>query len=344
MLENEELINNLAQRLTMREPRVEVLNNRIINQYLPIVRALDISFRKRVENKSLLLPELREDGNESIAIYSDYGGESPDSRYLTYSVLVCGWNHSYSLPEYMSKIRKKYNLKDKEISFKDLKFGPISRSLSDYLRVLNNSVVGLLVNVVIDKKVDSFYGRNIPSYILEDLEDREMNAWKPKITGKVIRIVHIVSYIIALLSKDSHKLYWVTDHDAIAESKDKHEKLVSFLQSALTLYTDNRFPVIGYSTPFNDRDINQLDFLSCADIAAGALEQYFTRRKKLNSVTVKPGTNKILKWLSSDGICLKKHTILIEENDDGVITIGEVKFSNDEVGSKSHKVAVRVSY
>lgn len=339
------LIQELAQRVTIYEPHIDILDEKVIDQYLLHIRALDSSFKKKIENKTLLLPELRKDGNESIAIYSDYGGESSDSMYLSYSFLVCGWNHSFSFPEEMKEIRKKYNLKDKEISFKDLRYGPIKRSLAEYLSLIQDTVPGILVNIIVDKKIESFFGGKVPpSYVVKELKDRNLGEWKPKVLEKVMRIVHTISYLVALLSKDGQKLYWVTDHDSIAANKKMHDNLAQLFQSVLDLYTKNKFPLVGYSTPFENKSVRQIDFLSCPDLAAGALEHYFTRKKKFDNLEIKPEADKILEWLGTDGICLKKHTLLIEQDNDNNINMGEVVFTTESLNKNINQIPVKVRY
>ena len=339
------MLKDFAQRVTITEPQINVLKEDIIDQYLLNVRALDHSFRQKLGRKKLLLPELRNDGNESIVVYSDYGGESSDSLYQTYSFLVCGWNHSFAFPEGMVDLRKKHSLGEKEISFKDLRYGPIKRSLDEYLTLLHNTVPGILVTVVVDKKIKSFFGEKIPTYVFEELDSVGLNQWKPQVTEKVMRITHLVAYLIALLSKTGQKLLWVTDHDSIAANSDTHNKLADLLGSVLTLYTTNKYPVIGYATPFENRNLAQLDFLSCADMAAGAVEHYFTHRAKTpDNLKIKPEADKILEWLGINGIALKKHTVIIEKNEDGSIDMGEVEFSSDSVRDSNQEIPVSVKY
>jgi hypothetical protein len=119
------LFYEFGQKVTMREPQVSVLNSEIYDQYILTVKAIDSCLKNKLESKKLLLPELRTYGNETIAIYSDYGGESSDSKFFTYSFLVCGWNHSFAFQEFMNDLRAKYKLNDKEISFKDIGYGPV---------------------------------------------------------------------------------------------------------------------------------------------------------------------------------------------------------------------------
>lgn len=114
--------------------------------YPAVTSAIENHFRNCERRKVLLLPELTYK-NETIAVFSDYGGESKDSDYLTYSFLVCALQQTGSFQRIMSDIRSNHKLGRKEISFKDFGYGPISRALDDYLAALD-MVPGLLFTMV----------------------------------------------------------------------------------------------------------------------------------------------------------------------------------------------------
>lgn len=334
---NKKLFYEFGQKVTMREPQVSVLNNEIYDQYILTVKAIDSCLKNKLVSKKLLLPELRTHGNETIAIYSDYGGESTDSKYYTYSFLVCGWNHSFTFHQVMNDLRIKYKLDDKEISFKDLGYGPIKRALNEYLMGLNNFVPGLLLTLAVDKKIKSVFGDVVPEYVLKDIKNAGFGGWKSQVTEKVMRIVHSVSYLVALLSKDGQKIYWNTDNDSIVANSEQQNNFINLFNSVLTIYTNNKFKNIGLSLPFDEKSTMQLDFLSCPDLAAGAVEHYFTRVNSTHTSTIKSEANHILEWLGRDGVALKKHTIVIEKTSSGnfsaseVVFNGNISFKRDEV-------------
>ena len=62
-------------------------------EYPVIIRAIEDHFNNLERRKTLLLPELAHK-NETVAVFSDYGGESKDSKCFTYSFLVCAWNQT----------------------------------------------------------------------------------------------------------------------------------------------------------------------------------------------------------------------------------------------------------
>ena len=71
---NDELV-ALARRVTWKPTGVSVLKEELLDQYSPLVRMIEIHLAEKSAKNKLLLPELRKDGNESVAIFSDYGGD-----------------------------------------------------------------------------------------------------------------------------------------------------------------------------------------------------------------------------------------------------------------------------
>ncbi|MEJ6079735.1 hypothetical protein MT391_14520 [Vibrio sp. 1-Bac 57] len=327
--DNEALI-KLANRMVKKTNQINVLQDKYIGQYPPLITFIDELFKKSLKNKTLMLPELNKDGNGSTSIFSDYGGEAKDSNYLTYSFLVCGWNHSHGLEIEMKKIREKYGLGDKEISFKDFRFGPIKRALPDYLNALDNYVFGMLFTVIIDKKAGPFFNIRTEEglSVSQHLKANNLGVWKPKVAEKLMRITHIAAYLTNLLAEEDQKLLWMTDSDAIASTSSQLNDLIKVFDRVLLLYGEKPYPLVGGAIPFKERSVKMLDLLSCADISAGSIEHYFTRKDKMNdSLTVKEEANSVLEWLSRDGIGLKKKTIIIQSaEEDGKVNYGEVEF------------------
>lgn len=104
----------------------------------PLFDIFNVAFQQRRHNRKLLLPNFEK--SNTVLILSDYGGEAPNSKYLTYTFTFADYdllNGTYKRE--ILKIRDKYGLDKpyKEISFKDLRYGPIQRVLKEYLHVMN---------------------------------------------------------------------------------------------------------------------------------------------------------------------------------------------------------------
>ena len=322
-----------VNKITLKNLRKNVLMDEFKNNYPASSIILEDYFSKAIEQDKIFLPDLSFE-NDTIFILSDYGGESSNSKYLTFSFLLCSYKQLAPFYEEMSKIREKNGLNEpsKEISFKDFHYGPISRSLDDYLKAINILVPGLIFTLVVNKNVQTVFGNDKKSaqkFLTKTLKEYGFGDWKPNVAEKLILILHSMSYLIGLLSKDNQKLFWMTDNDAIAPNKEKFNITLDLFSRILNLYTKNKFEPFGGATPFEEKDYKFLDLLSIPDIVAGSIEHYLTRDKKMEDLTVSEGANKVLMWLALDGISLKKQSIIINRISGG-LQYGILKFNLKE--------------
>lgn len=324
-----EQLMSLAEDFVLQNPTAQVLKKD--REYPLVARAIEDHFNKLNERKKLILPELKTRG-DAIAVFSDYGGEHKSSKYRTYSFLVCSFDNFLMATFFkrMKEIRKKYKLEEKEIAFKDFKFGPIKRSLDEYLTALSHFVPGLLFTLVVDKDIDTLYGENGKKDKVNasnKLQELGIGKWKPDVAEKLTTVVHIISYLVSLLSDKRQKIFWMTDHDSIAEEKSIQDTL-NFFSEILYYYSDYEHPLISGGVPFKEKCIMTLDLLSSTDIVAGSLEYYFT---SLRNKTEKNNESayKVLEWLANDGIGLKKQTILVKKVGNDIVT-SSINFSLSE--------------
>jgi hypothetical protein len=314
---------HLANRWVLKNPNLELIPDS--EDYPWFVVELQRQLKALDSRGELLLPNLKND-NESIAIFSDYGGESKDAKYHTYSFLICAWNQLDPFLMAMGQLRKQTGLDNplKEIAYKDLHYGPVQRALSGYLNHLSNFVNGLLLTVVVDKDVGSVYGtdkKNSQQFIVKTLSDHGFGELKPAVAEKMMRIVHFSAYLVALLSRDGQKIFWMTDHDSIAPNSERHMQTLSVFNSLLAHYSKHGFSMVGGALPFVERLPMWLDLLSAPDIVAGSVEHYMSRRKIFGEqFTITEHCNKVLTWLAVQGIGLKRHTVIIRKERQGVVS------------------------
>ena len=187
----------------------------------------------------------------------DYGGESKDAKYLTYSTLVCGWNLTQQFLEMMRIVRQRHGLGTKEIAFKDFRMGQLQRSLPDYLTALN-AVPGFLFTLAVDKRLISLFGpqgKETRELIARALAEVGAGNRKPEINEKLLRVVHVAAFLTGLLAHDGQKIFWMTDHDAISPTLEMHEKTLVLFQRVLGIYARKDFilPSMGGAVPFEQR-------------------------------------------------------------------------------------------
>ena len=142
-----------ANSLVWKAPSFDVLHDEYKAHYPNWIGSLIGNLRILHERRELLLPDLRAYGNRTVALFSDYGGEHKESKYYTYSFLVTGLDLAVHFQGAMANIRRRYGLAESEIAYKRFREGRMRAALPEYLKVLNNLLPGLLVTLVVEKKI-----------------------------------------------------------------------------------------------------------------------------------------------------------------------------------------------
>jgi hypothetical protein len=306
-----------ANKLAWKSPDLNVLRPELAGQYVAVTESLQEHIKRADRRQRLVLPDLRAFGNQTVALFSDYGGESQDAKYLTYSTLICGWNLTSWFLEMMKIVRAEHGLGTKEIAFKDFRMGQLQRSLPGYLAALN-AVPGFLFTVAIDKRLATLFGpdtKESREEIARQLRELDVGERKPDVNEKLLRVVHIAAFLTGLLAHDGQNIFWMTDDDSISPTPEMHEKTLKLFELILPNYlrAGYTFPQLGGALPFKERHLETLDLLSATDIVAGALDQYLAQRDKVapEDILVKQGCDRVLQWLAHDGLGLKKMNILM---------------------------------
>ncbi|MBH3426172.1 hypothetical protein [Pseudomonas alkylphenolica] len=311
-----------AESLILRNPDLNVVSDN--DSYPWFIREFQRHLQASEGRKELLLPNLQ-DRNETIAIFSDYGGEHSASKYHTYSFLIVAYSQLQSFQDKMLELRRQFGLDSpfKEIAYKRLDHGPTRRILEPYLVMAQNLINGLVLTVVVEKDIESLFveGKLSHSQVMSDaLAQIGMSYLKPAVAEKLFRVIHYLSFLVTLLSKEDQKVFWMTDHDSIAANPERFADALSYFCRVLGHYSDKRYALVGGAVPFEEKDSSFLDLLSIPDLVGGAIENYFTSKSRSldDQFLVKSGSDVILKWLVHHGVGLKKHTMMICRDDVGV--------------------------
>lgn len=335
----------LANELVLKNPDIELLRLRPLEEYPALPRILQSELQKSHLEGKLILPNLRSLENKNVAVFSDYSGEGSGDFYA-YSVLVCGWQYIGATGKRLREIREKYRLGEKEISFKSFKM--VRRILPEYLKALDDLLLGFLCTIVVDKKLVTLFGsseKQTTAALAEMLETENVGHWKRDVAEKMLRVVHMATYLTALLAHDGQKIFWMTDHDSICANSEMHLDLLKLFGRVLGIYkrADCTFPDLGGAVPFEERALEFLDLLSAADVVSSSLAHYFTLRSASTShdeIVVKPGAEEVIRWLAADGVGLKKATFLIRPGQPGTLEHGRVDFTRKDIPANSTFVPI----
>lgn len=321
-------VEKFANELILKDPPIPLIANaQEAPFFIQFIEAMLLESKKR---RDLLLPNLH-NHIESVAVFSDYSGESSKEKFATYSFTFVGWNALYYYFEKQRRIREQYGLNEpyKEIAFKSLGYSPLEKALPELLEAAE-LIPGLLFTMVVNKSIISIIGENNKdglNEITSILKDYGLGEWENKTAEKLMRIVHTVAYWLTVLTKEDQKVFWMTDDDSIAANRKRKDALGNLFCRLLRFYSNSRqFPTIGYATPF-DRQNNLNDLISISDLVAGSIASYFSAIHTQKDPMIKDTSDKILIWLCNQGLGLKRLTVLFDLDSCGTVKGSILKFS-----------------
>ena len=322
----------LANELVLKRPDLNILCKHPKHEYSILTESLEHLLHEREARGKLFLPNLSAFGNDAIGIFSDYSGEG-SGNYHAYSVLACGFRFTGAFGEKVRGIRERFRLGTKEIAFKDFRMGQVRASLPEYLGAAD-TMPGFLCTVVVDKRITTLFGpqdRETSLKLVHLLEEIGLGKWKAAQAEKLLRIAHMVAFLIVLLAGDGQKIFWMSDNDEICPDAERHRAMLALLERILSIYAHPgvTFPLLGGALPFAPRSVEMNDLLSLADIVAGTVADYMSKRdrQREKEIVVKAGAERVLGFLAQDGIGLKKATFIIRLDPEGTIERGTIEFS-----------------
>ncbi|WP_217471847.1 hypothetical protein [Burkholderia contaminans] len=267
------------------------------------------------------LPDFSDD--HKIAAMSDYGGEHGDARYSTYSFLFVALDKNGPFETHMRALRRKHKIHDpySEFKYKDLKYGPRSRALPEYLELVDNLIHGAVVTVAIDKKIGSVFGMTkseAHASIAKQLEEGGFGKWTGHVGEKVLRVLHILAAFTAAMTYDQQRLFWYSDTDQINEdAKDRSfSDTQKMFGSVGAMYMTHGFDVLGFGKSFLEKGYLD-DLLSVPDLAAGMLQDLLTAQETGDDIPGGEEKLAVLKWLATPATFLSKIHVRISPKDDG---------------------------
>jgi hypothetical protein len=325
-------LTKFANQLALKRPDLNLLRGHPREEYPVLTESLEHLLKERDAQGKLVLPNLAAFNNDAVGIFSDYSGES-SGNYMTYSVLVCGYNFISAFSEKMKVIRQRYGLAEKEIGFKSFGTGQVQACLTDFLAAAD-TLPGFLCTVAVDKRIATLFGpHDKPQHekLAQALEENGLGGRKPREVEKLLRIVHMSAFLAALLAHNGQKIFWMSDNDSICANPAQHHSMLELFERVLPIYArpEVHFPLLGGALPFQPRSVEMNDLLSIADVYAGSVAQHLSKSdtQKKEEIVLKAGAEKVMCSLAGDGIGLKKATFLLRLNPQRVVERGHLEVS-----------------
>ena len=297
---------------------------------IPFVAELDRVLLALRAREAGAWPDLSK-GCRTITIFSDYGGESPEATHATYTFLCVPYETLGVFFAEAKAIRERHGLVEpyKEVALKDLHYGPLSRSVKDWLGLIAH-FPGLLFTLQVDRRLSSIFvgnDRGSMNEIGAILGELGYDAWKGAVAEKLLRIVHTVAYLAAALSVEGQRLFWMTHEDAIVGNDRAFTGARVLLGRVLDAYAPGRFERVLVSKGL--RDVHRVatydDLVGLADLVGGSVERFALYRSGGLPRGVKDGVNEVLLWLCDRTTALKKLVFSVRPSCGGAIEVGSVR-------------------
>jgi|SRR5688572_18445843 len=273
---------------------------------------LNESFLAAQLSDSAIFPDLS--GSRDLLIASDYSGSHSESHFDVYSFLIVTPSMLTQWEPYRIDVRLRLGL-ERIMAFKSLNDKRRQAVLKDFLLIAGR-LPGLSVSVIVDKKVGTLFD-SLGSP--EGLE-QPVAGWKPGVVERVLRVTHLLGFLIAGLSVPMQDIYWFTDQDDIAPNEARLRDLTSLLANVASHLLRHNLGHLRCGTTGNDSGTKQLeDFVAIPDLVAGALSEVAARGGIPDGslITPKPSlssqkTRALMNWFSDPGLHLRRIVMQIQ--------------------------------
>jgi hypothetical protein len=269
------------------------------------------------------LPNLR--AAECLFVGSDYGGEHRDAIYHTIAFLMADIAQCGAWQSTREHIRINWRLGRRRMAFKNMNDSVRTKAFHDFLESAN-MIPGMLIVFAIHKRCGSLFGsgdRLDPT----TLEFEPLRTLSAPIAEKLMRVVSLLSLLIAGFSAPGQDVFWATDEDAIAANACRVRHLVDALALVSSNLLDHDLGHLRVATAEQDMgDLSLEDLLAIPDIAAGglsgALSNMFAHGAppagfefpRSNSVSAK--ARSVLDWFADNTRPLRRMCVIVDQTPD----------------------------
>ena len=169
------------------------------------------------------------------------------------------------------------------MSFKSLGDSRRQAVLYPFLQAAGN-LRGVCVTFAIHRTVESLF---VESEVLNPKTAGFASPahWTPKSFERVMRIVHLLSILLAGLSSPGQHILWITDNDDIVANLNHHQDTVNLLANVASHYLTHNLGRLRIATATSDAGDQQLeDLLSIPDLVAGSIAELLTHYDAMGGI------------------------------------------------------------
>ena len=267
------------------------------------------------------LPNLH--GADCLFVGSDYGGEHQNAHYQTLTFLIADVADCARWVQVWAPWRKRLLPDRRRMAYKSLNDGLRARALFPLLDTANR-LPGLLATFAFSRAVRSVFSADghMGTSRLQFAPLRELSA---PVAEKFMRVVHVLSLLLAGLSAPGQDVLWATDEDNIAANPARVRHLCDAMAFASSQCLSHSLGHLRVATSRQDSgDLSLEDLLAIPDLAAGALSSILDSMlgargappngfclPSVKDVAAK--TRTVLDWFSDNTQPLRRFVIVIDE-------------------------------
>lgn len=199
-----------------------------------------------------------------LMVLSDVAGDHPAASHRAYSFLVITPDAVQRWLDVWKPIRAA-RLRDlRRISY--VRLGDRRRrGVLDPFLAASSRLDGFLVTALIDKRLQLFEGEAVPE---------EFRHWKRASLDRLLTTTHLLSILLAGLTKAGQDVLWVSDEDAIAPNEARMWDVCEAVARVGSQYLAHDLGHFRFATAKSDDGSRELeDLLAVPDLAAGALAE-----------------------------------------------------------------------
>ncbi len=301
---------------------------------LGFLNTLSGVFASAQSRDSRALPDLHR--ADCLFIGSDYGGEHQNANYQTLTFLIADVASCARWVQVWAPRRKRLLPDRRRMAYKSLNDGLRARALFPLLETANG-LPGLLATFAFSREVRSLFSADgrLETSQLEFAPLREFSA---PVAEKFMRVVHVLSLLLAGLSAPGQDVLWVTDEDSIAANPARVRHLCEALAFASSRCLSHSLRHLRVATAKQDSgDLSLEDLLAIPDLAAGALSSAMdsmlgTRGAPPSGFWLPPTqdvsskTRRVLDWFSDNTQPLRRFVIVVDETPLGQLQATHLRF------------------
>jgi len=268
------------------------------------------------------------DPSDSLIIASDYSGEHKQSVLYCYAFLITTHRSVMMWHAECQELRRHSALRKRRMAFKSLRDGVRQRVLPRYLGVAG-ALHGILVTLLVDKRLESLF-EHAANLDMSRPEFAPYAHWRAPSLEKLLRVTHVLGFLVAGMSRPMQDVLWVTDQDEIAANPERLAELTSVFGTVTSHLSPHNLGHLRVATTASDPgDLSLEDLTAIPDLAAGAIAECFCRYDETEttpeSALIVPAptststkSRMVMNWLSDRRKRLHLLTVTLGRDDQGL--------------------------